>query len=203
MMAGGGSGRSHGGDWGGRNERSETPWGHDETRRTSFAGSSDRGPHGHDPHYHEWRQRQIEELDRDYDEYRREHQSKFENDFGTWRSNRQTKRQMLGEVRKHMEVYGNDDQPIGKVQHVSGDRIILAPSDESGGGTQYSLGCTDIERIEGDRVILGTSADQARSSWREERSGRDQGRERALFEREDQGEDGPHMLDRSFSGTYR
>ena len=27
-------------------------------------------------------------------------------------------------------------------------------------------------------------------------------RDRALFERDDQGQDGPHMLNRSFSGTY-
>ena len=35
----------------------------------------------HDPHYSEWRRRQIDELDRDYDDYRRENQSHFENDF--------------------------------------------------------------------------------------------------------------------------
>src|SRR4030095_1102010 len=35
----------------------------------------------HDPHYSEWRRRQIEALDRDYDEYRRENQSRFENEF--------------------------------------------------------------------------------------------------------------------------
>ena len=29
----------------------------------------------HDPHYSEWRRRQIDALDRDYDEYRRENQS--------------------------------------------------------------------------------------------------------------------------------
>ena len=49
----------------------------------------------------------------------------------------------------------------------------------------------------GDRLILDASAEQARRRWRDEDRGR------ALFEREDQGEAGPHMLDRSFSGTYR
>ena len=32
---------------------------------------------------------------------------------------------------------------------------------------------------------------------------RDESRSRALFERDDQGEIGPRMLDRSFEGTYR
>ena len=192
----------YGGWEGGRDQsgRSESPWGRDEYRRTSFAGSSERSQ-SHDPHYHQWRQRQIEALDRDYDEYRREHQSKFENDFGTWRSNRQAKRQMLGQIREHMEVVGNDDQHVGTVDCVSGDRIILTKSDEAAGGAHHSLSCTDVDRVEGDRVILSSSADQARSYWR------DEGSERALFEREREGEgqsaDGPHMLDRSFSGTYR
>jgi hypothetical protein len=46
-------------------------------------------------------------------------------------------------------------------------------------------------------VVLDCSADQARSRWR------DESRSRALFERDDQGEMGPRMLDRSFEGTYR
>ena len=46
-------------------------------------------------------------------------------------------------------------------------------------------------------MILDCSADQARKRWR------DESRSRALFEREDQGEMGPRMLDRSFEGTYR
>ncbi len=189
LFAGGGSGR-------GRFDRLEGNWDRDEYRRTSFAGSSDRSQ-PLDPHYHEWRQRQIAELDRDYDEYRREHQSKFENDFGSWRQQRQTKRQMLGEVREHMEVVSSDDEHIGTVDRVAGDRLILAKSDPESGGVHHSLSCTEIDRIDGDRVILGINAVEARIRWR------DESRERALFEREDQGEAGPHALDRSFSGTYR
>ena len=170
-------------------------WSRDEYRRSSFAGSSERELR--DPHYRQWRQRQIEELDRDYDEYRREHQSKFENDFGTWRSKRQAKRQLLGQVREHMEVVGSDDEHVGTVDRVAGDRIILTRSDPESGGVHHSLSCTEIDRIEGDRVILGINANEARVRWR------DESRERALFEREDQGEAGPHVLDRSFSGTYR
>ena len=186
----------------GRYPRSDEPrdrwerdsnWGRDEYRRTSLAG----GRPQHDPHYQQWRQRQIDELDRDYEDYRREHQSKFENDFGSWRERRLSKRQMLGQIRENMEVVSNDDERIGTVDRLAGDRLILAKSDPESGGVHHSLSCTEIDRVEGDRVILDLNAAEARIRWR------DESRERALFEREDQGEAGPHALDRSFSGTYR
>jgi hypothetical protein len=152
---------------------------------------------GFDPQYGEWRQRQIDSLDRDYDEYRRENQSRFERDFAGWRDQRQAKRRLLGEVREQMEVLGSDNEHVGTVDRVAGDRLILTKSDPEAGGVHHSLMCTDIDRIEDDRVILDMSAEQAKTRWR------DESRDRALFEREDRGEAGPHILDRSFSGTYR
>ena len=182
-----------GGDYG----RSQSPWGRDDYRRTSYAGSgSGTTGRAHDRHYHEWRQRQLDDLDRDYDEYHRERQQHFENDFGSWRQSRQQKRQMLGQAREHMDVVGNDGQSIGKVDRIAGDRIILTKSD-SPDGRHHSIPCSMIDRIEGDQVMLDCSAEQAQKQWR------DDDRERALFEREGQGESGAHMLDRSFSGTYR
>jgi len=175
--------------------RSQTPWGRDDYRRTSYAGSGGQG-RPTDPHYHEWRQRQLDELDRDYDEYHRERQQHFENDFGSWRQTRQQKRQTLAQAREQMEVVGSDGQPVGKVDCIRGDRVILTKND-SPDGRHHSIPCTMIDRIEGDKVTLDCTAEQAQKQWRD-----DDG-ERALFEREDQGEGGPHMLDRSFSGTYR
>jgi hypothetical protein len=183
------------GDYG----RSETPWGEDEYRRTSRAGTSDwsdRSRH-EDPHYRSWRDRHMSELDRDYDDFRRENQSRFEDDFGSWRERRQQKRSLLGQIREHMEVVGNDDEHVGKVDRVAGDRIILTKSDPESGGAHHSLSCSDIDKVEGDKVILDCSSSQAKQRWR------DESRNRALFEREDQGEMGPRMLDRSFEGTYR
>ena len=177
-------------------ERAQSPWGRDEYRRTSFAGSSERARE-HDPHYHSWRQRHMSELDRDYDDYRRENQSRFEDDFKGWRDRRMQKRGLLGQIREHMEVVGNDDQHVGKVDRVVTDRIILTKSDPESGGVHHSLSCSDIDRVEGERVILDCTAEEARRRWR------DESRSRALFEREDQGEIGPRMLDRSFEGTYR
>ena len=177
-------------------ERSQSPWGRDEYRRTSFAGSSERS-RDYDPHYHSWRQQHLSELDRDYDDYRRENQSRFEDDFNSWRDRRMQKRGLLGQVREHMEVVGSDDQHVGKIDRIAGDRIILTKSDAESGGAHHSLSCSDIDRVEGERVILDCTAEQARQRWR------DESRSRALFEREDQGEMGPRILDRSFEGTYR
>jgi hypothetical protein len=149
----------------------------------------------HDRHYSEWRQRQIDELDRDYDEYRREHQSKFESDFSNWRSTRQSKRQLLASIREHMQVVGSDDQPVGTVDKVRGDRVILT-KDDSADGQHHSLNCAVIDRVEGDRVILDKRAEEAKAMFGSEE------RDRALFERDDNREPGAHILNRSFSGTY-
>jgi len=184
-------GRSDGGV-----EDRETGWGRDPYRRTSLAGSRARSNHD-DPHYEEWRRRQVEGLDRDYDDYRRERQSHFEDDFGNWRQRRMSKRELLRGIREHMEVVGSDEKHVGSVDRIAGDRIILTRSDPQSGGVHHSLSCSDVDRIEGDRVILDCTAEKARERWR------DEDRERALFEREDQGRAGPGILDRSFSGTYR
>ena len=167
-----------------------------------FAGDdvhaqSDSGRAGYmDPHYHSWRRQQLDQFDRDYDDYRRENQSRFDRDFSDWRSRRQEKRGLLGQIREHMEVVGSDDQHVGIVDRTAGDRIILTKSDPESGGVHHSLSCSDIDRVEAERIILDCSADQARERWR------DESRSRALFEREDQGEMGPRVLDRSFEGTY-
>ena len=179
----------------GRNWRERGPYGRDEYRRSGYSGSD----HGRDvdPHYHAWRRRQVDELDRDYDDYRHENQQRFESDFGSWRQRRQHKRGLLGQIREHMEVVGSDDEHVGTVDRTAGDRIILTKSDPESGGTHHSLSCADVGVVEDDRVILDCNADQAKQRWRDESRGR------ALFEREDQGEVGDRVLDRSFEGTYR
>ena len=161
-----------------------------------MTGDYGRGSQVHDPHYSEWRQRQIEQIDRDYEEYRREHQSKFENDFGNWRSKRQGQRQMVGQAQEHMEVVGSDGTHVGTVDKVRGDRIILTRSDPNAGGIHHSVPCSWVENV-ADKVMLNRTAEQAIAEWR------DEDRNRALFEQPGQGSEGPHVLNRSFSGTYR
>lgn len=149
----------------------------------------------HDRHYSEWRQRQMEELDRDYHEYRQEHQSKFETEFGGWRQKRQSQRQLVGRVTEHMEVLGSDGQRVGTVDKVAGDRIILTKNDENAGGMHHSIPCSWIDTVE-DKVTITKSAQEAMNAWTNE------DHNKALFERPDQGSEGPHVLNRSFSGTY-
>lgn len=164
-------------------------------RETIRSSSAPLSQGRHDSDYSQWRSRQIDELDRDYDEFRRENQSRFDSEFSTWRGQRQTKRQLLGQVAEHMEVVGSDELPVGKVDHIRRDRIILTKND-SPDGRHHSIACTTIDRVEGGRVFLDKTAEEAKREFS------DDVRNRALGERDDQGEDGPHMLNRSFSGTY-
>lgn len=150
----------------------------------------------HDPHYSEWRRRQIDALDRDYDEYRRENQSRFESEFSNWRTTRSGKRQLLGDIREHMTVVGSDEEQVGTVDCVRGDHIVLTKGD-SPDDRHHVLSCARIDRLEGDRVILDQPAAEAKRQILEE------GGQRSFFrdEREDE-RGGPHILNRAFSGTY-
>jgi hypothetical protein len=194
------------------------------------AGASRMGGH-HDEHYSSWRQRQIEELDQDYDAYRQEHRTKFENEFSGWRQQRQTKRQMLQAIREHDEVVDQHGEHIGAVDKVHGDTIILTRNDPEAGGVHRSFSCSLLERVENGKVYLGGSKETLGSQLHEERdddrnrsggggllgglfgSKRDDERQDERRERNSQplgtetgstqsGGEGPHVLDRSFSGTY-
>nr|WP_314443712.1 DUF2171 domain-containing protein [uncultured Sphingomonas sp.] len=206
---------------------------------SSFGGQS-RSPH--DQHYSSWRQRQIEELDRDYDEYCREHQSRFENEFSGFRQQRQTKRQMLTSIREHAEVVDESGQHIGTVDKVRGEKVILTKNDPEAHGVHRSFTCSLLDRVEDGKVYLTGSKDTIRSRLTEEREddqnrGQGGGMLGGLFggsdsDRDDRqvqsstnqpsgqtmsptsttgtsgasttgtSSDGPHMLDKSFSGTY-
>jgi len=149
----------------------------------------------HDPHYSEWRQRQIDALDRDYDDYRRENQTRFDSEFGTWRQRRGEQRQAVGKVTEHMEVVGSDGSHVGTVDKVKGDQIVLTKNDASAGGLHHSIPCGWVDSVD-DKVKLNLTADQAQERWQTDH------RSRALFEREDSGSSGPGILNRSFAGTY-
>jgi hypothetical protein len=157
-----------------------------------------RSRHEHDPHYRNWRDRQLEALDRDYDDYRREHQNRFDTEFGSWRQTRQGQRQLLQRVQEHQEVVGSDGEHIGTVDHVRSDRILLTKSDADARGHHHSIPSAWITSVE-DKVTVNKTADQARQHWRDEERNSDGG----LFGR-DREEDRDRSVDlnRSFSGTY-
>ena len=157
--------------------------------------SSDRQ---HDPHYSEWRNRQMEQLDRDYDDYRRESQAKFDQEFGAWRERRGQQRQAVGRVTEHMEVVGSDGSHVGTVDGTSGESIVLTRSDPNAGGIHHRIPCSWVESVD-DKVKLNLTAEEAMYRWREE------GRSQAMFERQSGsgGERGEESSERSTSGSLR
>jgi hypothetical protein len=99
-------------------------------------------------------------------------------------------------IREHMEVLGADGLHVGTVDCLRGEHVVLTRSDPAAGGAHHSIPTGWVVKVD-DKVRLSLDADDARQRWRvEERS-------RALFERRDSGTDGPHGLERAFSGTYR
>ncbi|MBC7985267.1 MAG: DUF2171 domain-containing protein [Sphingomonadaceae bacterium] len=145
-----------------------------------------------DDQYRGWRERQLAEYDRDYDEFRRENQSRFDSEFGQWRDKRRQQRLAVGTVREDQEVVGSDGEHVGKVDYIKGERIILARQDPAAGGQHHSIPSSWVDEVS-DKVTLNRTADEAKRAWREADEGNAMfgGRER-----------GPHMLNRSFSGTY-
>ncbi|HEV2569245.1 DUF2171 domain-containing protein [Sphingomonas sp.] len=161
-----------------------------------FSRGDDRGSLPHDDHYREWRNHQLSEFDRDYEEYRRENRDKFHSEFSNWRGQRQQQRSSLRQAKEHMEVVGSDGQPVGTVDKIAGDKIILTKSGAGAGGHHHSIPCSWIQSVD-DKVTINKTAEQARQQWTDEEN------RRALFESDEQRQnDGPHILDRSFSGTY-
>ncbi len=98
-------------------------------------------------------------------------------------------------VRAHMEVLGSDGGHVGTVDALRGEHIVLTRSDADAGGEHHGIPAGWVAKVD-DKVHLSLTAPEAKTRWRVE------GRSRALFEREDSGSDGPHILDRAFSGTY-
>lgn len=153
-----------------------------------------------DSHYHNWRRERVAELDRDYDEYRRENAQRFHNEFSSWRSDRQGQRDGLGRVTEHMEVLGSDGEHLGTVDKVRGDRILLTRSDPAAGGHHHSIPSRWIDTVDG-KVTLRKTAAEAKAAWKEEEGHGAFFGDAGGFGR-DEDERGPHILNRSFSGTY-
>lgn len=145
----------------------------------------------HAESYEAWRNRQIAEYDRDYEEFRHENQRRFDTEFGQWREKRYRQRLAVGTVKEHQEVVGSDGEHVGTVDYVRGDRIVLTKTDKDSGGHHHSIPSRWVEEVD-DKVHLTMTADEAHREWR------DIEKRQALFE----GQRGPHVLNRSFSGTY-
>lgn len=117
--------------------------------------------------YRSWRDTQVSAFDRDYDEYRQENSQRFQSEFNAFRTERQTQRDSLTRVTEHMEVVGSDDEHVGTVDKVRGDRIILTKSDPDAGGHHHSIPSRWVSSVDG-KVKLRKTAAEAKQAWRDE-----------------------------------
>ena len=140
-------------------ERSEPDWrnrdedrGRNRSRGSSFIladrdrGDWERAPRNfrshQDDHYLSWRDRQMDELDRDYADYCREREQQFHRDFDDWRRERAGNPQPL---RTGMTQSGISHDPSGEYQltteSIIGEKAPDATS-EATLGTNSSQGAT-------------------------------------------------------------
>jgi hypothetical protein len=68
-------------------------------------------------------------------------------------------------IREHMKVVGSDQQPVGTVDRVEGDRIKLSKNDPQAGGRHHYIPAEWVERADGDNLCLRQSAREACSQW--------------------------------------
>jgi hypothetical protein len=69
------------------------------------------------------------------------------------------------QIREKMEVVGSDGKHVGVVDHCENDRIKLTKNDPAAQGQHHYLDLSDVDRIEGGRVCLLVSADEAQQRW--------------------------------------
>jgi hypothetical protein len=71
----------------------------------------------------------------------------------------------ISQLREHMEVVGSDQEHVGTVDHVEGQRIKLAKSDPAAGGEHHYLHLDTVETVEDGKVVLNRTGAQARDEW--------------------------------------
>lgn len=153
-----------------------------------------------DRHYHEARARHLEAFDRDYDTWHREHGGGGP-DFASWHAERQGQRHQVSRVRERMDVVCREGTHLGTAHGVDGEHIVMARPDPAGEGVapgpQRRVPAAWVHRVDDDKVVLNRGRDETHRGWDEADRN-----ERALDERGAGGSGGPHILERSFSGTY-
>ena len=66
------------------------------------------------------------------------------------------------QIKEHMDVVGSDNQHVGTVDHVEGQRIKLTRKDPAARGEHHYVGLDMVSGIQDGRVRLNCTADQAR-----------------------------------------
>jgi hypothetical protein len=68
------------------------------------------------------------------------------------------------QIKEHMDVVGSDDQHVGTVDHVEGQRIKLARKDSSSEGKHHYIGLDKVSSVQDGRVRLACSVQEARQA---------------------------------------
>ena len=72
---------------------------------------------------------------------------------------------MADKVKEHMVVDGSDGQGVGKVDHVLGQDIKLTKHDSTD-GKHHLIPLSWVASVEGDKVRLNKTSDEAMKQWR-------------------------------------
>ena len=73
------------------------------------------------------------------------------------------------QIKEHMEVVGSDNEHVGIVDKIEGERIKLTHHDSQAMGKHHFLPISAVASV-GEFVTLSMSAAEATSQWEEERS---------------------------------
>jgi hypothetical protein len=70
------------------------------------------------------------------------------------------------QIKEQMEVIGADGRHVGRVDHVKSGAIELAKFDFGAGLRHHMIPMTWVEDVEGDRVRLSMTVEQAKAAWK-------------------------------------
>ena len=65
------------------------------------------------------------------------------------------------QVKEHMDVVGSDNEHVGTVDKVEGQRIKLARKDPSAGGEHHYIDLSKVSSVQDGKVRLACSAQEA------------------------------------------
>ena len=68
-------------------------------------------------------------------------------------------------IRTHMKVIGADNEPVGTVDKVEGNRIKLAKNDPQANGQHHYIPADWVDSVEGNEVCLRQNASEACEQW--------------------------------------
>ena len=68
------------------------------------------------------------------------------------------------QIKEHMDVVGSDNEHVGTVDKVEGQRIKLARKDPSAGGEHHYIDLSKVSSVQDGKVRLACSAQEARQA---------------------------------------